>query len=205
MQLYLQSAVVERGIGPDELPGERAEVVVGSVFANLVADLHHHRHRRDAVCPRRPHRLERRRRGQGARAVRGPLRRGALRRRAARREPARRGDPAGDRRLRRRGDVRVREGDQPASARGARLRRRGDGADRDRDARRDRPGPAGDRPARGRPGGERRAAAGDAVLRLAALVEPGADGQLRERADLHDGCRHDGDHHLGPVARRCSR
>jgi NRAMP (natural resistance-associated macrophage protein)-like metal ion transporter len=37
MQLYLQSAVVERGIGPDELPEERAEVVVGSVFANLVA------------------------------------------------------------------------------------------------------------------------------------------------------------------------
>ena len=37
MQLYLQSAVVERGIGPDELPQERAEVVVGSVFANLVA------------------------------------------------------------------------------------------------------------------------------------------------------------------------
>jgi NRAMP (natural resistance-associated macrophage protein)-like metal ion transporter len=37
MQLYLQSAVVERGIGPGELQGERAEVVVGSVFANLVA------------------------------------------------------------------------------------------------------------------------------------------------------------------------
>ncbi len=37
MQLYLQSAVVERGIGPDELGGERAEVVVGSIFANLVA------------------------------------------------------------------------------------------------------------------------------------------------------------------------
>jgi Mn2+/Fe2+ NRAMP family transporter len=37
MQLYLQSAVVERGIGPDELPQENAEVVVGSVFANLVA------------------------------------------------------------------------------------------------------------------------------------------------------------------------
>ncbi len=37
MQLYLQSAVVERGIGPEELPSERAEVVVGSVFANLVA------------------------------------------------------------------------------------------------------------------------------------------------------------------------
>jgi Mn2+/Fe2+ NRAMP family transporter len=37
MQLYLQSAVVERGLGPDDLPAERAEVVVGSVFANLVA------------------------------------------------------------------------------------------------------------------------------------------------------------------------
>ena len=37
MQLYLQSAVVERGITPEELPQERAEVVVGSVFANLVA------------------------------------------------------------------------------------------------------------------------------------------------------------------------
>jgi Mn2+/Fe2+ NRAMP family transporter len=37
MQLYVQSAVVERGIGPDELNAERAEVVAGSVFANLVA------------------------------------------------------------------------------------------------------------------------------------------------------------------------
>jgi Mn2+/Fe2+ NRAMP family transporter len=37
MQLYLQSAVVERGIGPDELGAERAEVVTGSIFANLVA------------------------------------------------------------------------------------------------------------------------------------------------------------------------
>ena len=37
MQLYVQSAVVERGIGPDELNAERAEVVVGSIFANLVA------------------------------------------------------------------------------------------------------------------------------------------------------------------------
>jgi Mn2+/Fe2+ NRAMP family transporter len=37
MQLYVQSAVVERGLGPEELPGERAEVVTGSVFANLVA------------------------------------------------------------------------------------------------------------------------------------------------------------------------
>jgi Mn2+/Fe2+ NRAMP family transporter len=37
MQLYVQSAVVERGIGPDQLNAERAEVVSGSIFANLVA------------------------------------------------------------------------------------------------------------------------------------------------------------------------
>ena len=37
MQLYLQSAVVERGIGPDDLSAERAEVVTGSLFANIVA------------------------------------------------------------------------------------------------------------------------------------------------------------------------
>jgi NRAMP (natural resistance-associated macrophage protein)-like metal ion transporter len=37
MQLYLQSAVVERGLGADDLPAERAEVATASVFANLVA------------------------------------------------------------------------------------------------------------------------------------------------------------------------
>ncbi len=37
MQLYLQSAVVERGLGPEDIPGERAEVGVSSLFANLVA------------------------------------------------------------------------------------------------------------------------------------------------------------------------
>ena len=37
MQLYVQSAVVERGIGTDELNAERAEVATGSIFANLVA------------------------------------------------------------------------------------------------------------------------------------------------------------------------
>jgi NRAMP (natural resistance-associated macrophage protein)-like metal ion transporter len=37
MQLYVQSAVVERGISPDELNAERAEVVSGSIFANVVA------------------------------------------------------------------------------------------------------------------------------------------------------------------------
>jgi Mn2+/Fe2+ NRAMP family transporter len=37
MQLYLQSAVVERGLGPDDIPAERAEVTAASLFANLVA------------------------------------------------------------------------------------------------------------------------------------------------------------------------
>ncbi|HZT90592.1 MAG TPA: Nramp family divalent metal transporter [Gaiellaceae bacterium] len=37
MQLYLQSAVVERGLGPDDLNQERAEVVSGSIFANVIA------------------------------------------------------------------------------------------------------------------------------------------------------------------------
>src|SRR6201993_4257889 len=34
MQLYVQSAVVEKGIGPGDLLAERAEVVSGSIFAN---------------------------------------------------------------------------------------------------------------------------------------------------------------------------
>ena len=33
MQLYVQSAVVERGIGPEELNAVRAEVATGSIFA----------------------------------------------------------------------------------------------------------------------------------------------------------------------------
>jgi NRAMP (natural resistance-associated macrophage protein)-like metal ion transporter len=37
MQLYLQSAVVERGLGPEDIPAERAEVAGSSLFANLVA------------------------------------------------------------------------------------------------------------------------------------------------------------------------
>ena len=37
MQLYVQSAVVERGVGEDELNAERAEVISGSIFANLIA------------------------------------------------------------------------------------------------------------------------------------------------------------------------
>jgi Mn2+/Fe2+ NRAMP family transporter len=37
MQLYLQSAVVERGVREDELPHEQREAVLGAVFANVVA------------------------------------------------------------------------------------------------------------------------------------------------------------------------
>ena len=37
MQLYVQSAVAEKGLGPEDLPAERAEVATGSIFANLVA------------------------------------------------------------------------------------------------------------------------------------------------------------------------
>jgi Mn2+/Fe2+ NRAMP family transporter len=37
MQLYVQSAIVERGVGTDELNAERIEVGTGSTFANLVA------------------------------------------------------------------------------------------------------------------------------------------------------------------------
>jgi NRAMP (natural resistance-associated macrophage protein)-like metal ion transporter len=37
MQLYLQSAVVERGVRQDELPREEREAVAGAVFANFVA------------------------------------------------------------------------------------------------------------------------------------------------------------------------
>jgi NRAMP (natural resistance-associated macrophage protein)-like metal ion transporter len=37
MQLYLQSAVVERGLGPEDIPAERVEVAGASIFANLVA------------------------------------------------------------------------------------------------------------------------------------------------------------------------
>jgi Mn2+/Fe2+ NRAMP family transporter len=37
MQLYLQSAIVERGVREDELRGEEREAVAGAIFANLIA------------------------------------------------------------------------------------------------------------------------------------------------------------------------
>ena len=37
MQLYLQSAVVDRGVREDELRGEEREAIAGSIFANVIA------------------------------------------------------------------------------------------------------------------------------------------------------------------------
>ena len=95
MQLYVQSAVVERGIGPEDLNAERAEVVHGLDLRQHRRRLHHHRDRRHPVRSRAPNRERRRRRRESARPVCGSLRGGALRRRATRRESARGGDPAG--------------------------------------------------------------------------------------------------------------
>ena len=124
--------------------------------------LHHDRDRRDPLRPPRAHREQRRRRRQGARSVRRPLRRAAVRDRSPRREPARRGNPPRDGRVRGRRDVRLREGDEAPAARGTGLRRCDHRPDSGRHARRDHPRAAGDRPARGRPGRERLPAAGHA-------------------------------------------
>ncbi len=37
MQLYLQSAVVERGVRPEEAPGEEREAIAGAIFADAIA------------------------------------------------------------------------------------------------------------------------------------------------------------------------
>src|SRR5207244_12998547 len=37
MQLYLQSAVVEPGVGEEELAGEQREAAFGAIFADLIA------------------------------------------------------------------------------------------------------------------------------------------------------------------------
>ena len=114
MQLYVQSAVVERGVST-----KRAE---GRALGG--------RHRLDLRQPDRDARSSSppappctstasttsRRAAQAAKALEpfaGQLRRGAVRDRAARGEPAGRGDPADHRGLRDRRDVRLREGHQP--------------------------------------------------------------------------------------------
>ncbi len=112
MQLYVQSAVVEKGVGPEQLNAERAEVVSGSIFANLIAMFIIVATGATLFVHGEHNGQQRRRRRESARAVRGPLRRSAVRRRPARRKPARGGDPAGDRRLRDRRDVRLRKGNQ---------------------------------------------------------------------------------------------
>ena len=117
MQLYLQSAVVERGVREEELPHEEREAVLGAVFANVIASFIIIATGGHAVHAWHPQHLLGG--GCGARAdpVRRPLRRGAVRDRPAGSEPARRRDPA-DRHLLR--DLRVaglREGRRAAGAR----------------------------------------------------------------------------------------
>ena len=145
MQLYVQSAVVERGVGPDELNAERAEVDVRLDLREPGRELHHHRHRRDAVPARRAHHHSAAEAAKALEPFAGRYAEVLFARRAARREPARRRDPAGHRRLRDRRDVRVREGHQPPPARGAGVRRRHHRPDRDRHDRRDHPRHPGDR------------------------------------------------------------
>ena len=181
---------------------ERAEVVTGSIFANLVAIFIIIATAATLYVARRSHGLERRRRGQGARTVRRSLCRGAVRRRPARREPACGGDPAGD------GAYVVAE--TFGFEKGISHRPReapvfvgvitvliviGMLVARD-------PGLAGVRVSRLRPGDQRRAAAGDALLRLAARVEQGADGPLCERTDLQRPRGRDGHRHLGALGAR---
>jgi Mn2+/Fe2+ NRAMP family transporter len=37
MQLYLQSAIVERGVRPEDAPAEEREAVAGAIFADVIA------------------------------------------------------------------------------------------------------------------------------------------------------------------------
>ncbi len=102
MQLYLQSAVVERGVGRGRPEGGGdGRRSAGALFADLIAVFIIIATAATLYVGGDPlDRLGRRRR-QGARAVGRPVRRAALRDRPARRQPARRGDPA-DRHLLRR-------------------------------------------------------------------------------------------------------
>ena len=94
MQFYLQSAVAEKGIGEEELPLERADAVVGSIWTNVIAifivvamaaTVGRRRRRRDRLGGGR---------GAGAGAGRRPVRRGAVRHRAVRGIRPRRDDHA---------------------------------------------------------------------------------------------------------------
>ncbi len=123
MQLYLQSAVVERGVREEELPREEREAVAGAVFANLIAAFIIIADRRDAVHARHPQHLLGRRRRARAEPVRRAVRRGAVRHRPARREPARRGDPADRDLLRRLRVARLREGGRASARGGAGVRK----------------------------------------------------------------------------------
>ena len=144
MQLYLQSATVERGATEADLKTESREAVGGAIFADVVAafiiiatgatlyvgGIHSIGSAADAA--------------KALDAVRRPVRRAALRHRPARRQPARRGDPADRHLLRRRREPRLREGDRAADRGGAGLHRPDHGDDHRLDRRRDGPRRAGD-------------------------------------------------------------
>ena len=160
MQLYVQSAVVERGVGHRRARTQSdPRSVTGSIFANLIAifiiiatgaTLYVHGEHDISSAAEAAKALE---------PFAGRYAEVLFGNRAARREPARRRDPADHRRLRHRRDVRLREGHQPHRPRGARVRRRHHRPDRDRHARRRHPRTARDLAARRRPGRQRRPAA----------------------------------------------
>ncbi len=205
MQLYVQSAVVEKGLGPEDLKAERAEVISGSIFANVIAMFiiiatgatlfvhgdHTVNNAADAARALKPFA------GRFAEALFAV---GLLGR-----QPARSGDPARDRRLCDRRDVRLREGHLAPPTAGARVRRRDHDADRDRHDGRDHSRRPGDQAARRRSGRERRAAADHALLRLALGVQPRVDGRIRERTHVQPARRCDRAGNIDPLASSARR
>src|ERR1700761_1399232 len=214
MQLYLQSAVVERGATVADLQHESNEAVGGAVFADLIAAFIILATGATPVGGGHPPGGRGGGGGEGAGAVRRPVRGAPLRHRPARRQPARRGDPADRHLLRRRREPRLRKRDRPAARRGAGLHRPDHGDDPDLDPGRDGPRRAGDLAAGRGPGGQRAAPADQPLLCVAAGPQRGADGGAPQqgRGRLGDGGDR-GDHldpqpdprrgdRAGPVSRR---
>ena len=181
MQLYVQSAVVERGVGVDELNAERAEVTSGSIFANLVASfiiiatgatLYLHGEHNISTAAQAAKALEpfAGRYAEVLFAV-GLLGASLL---AAAILPVTAAYVIAETFGFEKGISR-RIHEAPVFVGGDHR------ADRDRDDRGGHPRDPGDQPAGGRPGGERRAPAGAAGLHLAARERPRADGRLPQR------------------------
>src|ERR1700761_3914196 len=218
MQLYLQSAVVERGTTVADLKSESAEAVGGSIFADLVAGfiivatgatlyvggIHSIGSAADAAKALAPFA------GQyaellfgigllGARLLAAAIPRVPLGPRRAAPKPARRGDPADRHLLRRRREPRLRKRDRPAARRGAGLHRADHGDDRDLDPGRDGPRHPGDLAAGRGPGDQRATAADQPVLRLAPGAQRGADGGAPQQGCCRLGDGGDRRDHLDPV------